>query len=300
MILKRGVYMQHSNKKWLALLALCLLMTAGGVLGAVVLRHVIYRDSVGNDFLFPIFFPNILLALISVHIAKSVSGLFVADLFYAAAVLLVNSFFRINVLVRNLFDIFTVLLAIFIGMLLLQGIMYAAAYPFRVCHRKALINISTDENGVILVSDNSVLARRIALGVLIVFSAFVNIAVLLDYDIGHGDFSDLKIINIEESEKYADIEVGQAASKLIQRFWKDPDSKLIKLYYHSDDGKRPQLLDEYNERYPDRHITGVIVFYTEFVGLTDTGASMKGDRFHWTWTYARSDDEDWELMNYGW
>lgn len=260
---------------------------------------VVYSlDNRNSHFLFPVIAPLVLTSIITVLCARSIFQLFLPDIVYSAA-LIATALLKSSVVTGK--DIFYAFFAIFVcaGILVvIQFIVIIVLSPIRARHDKRLVRSTVDENGVIRVDESLTFAKRLMIGVLTALYIIVTVCCLLKLDMPHGDLSQAEF-DLIGSVKYTDDEVGEVAALLIKRFMNNCEEKLYKLSYYSDDGKDPELIEEYQKRDPDSHITGVIVLYTDFVGLTDTGSSMKGDRFSYTWTYART-DSGWKLVNYGW
>lgn len=269
------------------------------VAGAVSAVILISLDDRNSHFVFPILFPFLLVNIISVLWADDFSQLFTGDIFFVLGLLTVliaasKQHDTQEVLYGLLFFI------IFYAVLLFtQIITLVFLQLIQGRHKKRLVTFSSDENGTVTVTDNLIFAKRLMIGTLVIIYTFSAFVCCFGLDMPRGDLSDVKI-DISGSTAYSDEEVAQAASVLVDRFLNNCESKLYTLYYHSDDGKDPSLLAEYDKRHPEKNYTHIIIFSTDFVGLTDTGSTSAGDCFYWTWTIARSDNGKWEIVNYGW
>jgi hypothetical protein len=263
------------------------------VVGAVSMIIIVTLDKRNSHFLFPMLFPFIVACFISVIYADEFSQLFKCDLFFVFGFLITIPD------LKSFYLLIIIIIAAYAIILFAQLIICIVVNLLRERHLKRLITFTTDEYNTVHITDNFTFAKYFMIFVLVIVYAASAVVCCLGLDMPFGDLSDARI-DISGSNSYTDEEVAQAASVLVDRFLNNCDRKLLSLSYHSDDGKDSTLLPEYEKRHPKKIYTHIIVFYTEFIGLTDTASSSAGDVFNWTWTLARSHNGKWEIVNYGW
>ena len=269
------------------------------VAGAVSMIIIVTLDKRNSHFLFPIFFPFIVACLISVIYADDFSQLLKCDIFFILGFLIPILMESPILGISSLFYLIITIIAVYAIILYAQLMISIVVNLLRERHRKRLITFTTDEYNTVHITDNFTAAKYFMIFVLVIVYSISAVLCCLGLDMPRGDLSDAKI-DISGSDSYSDEEVAQAASVLVDRFLNDCESKLHSLSYRSDDGKDSTLLPEYEKRHPEKSYTHIIIFYTEFIGLTDTASTSEGDVFNWTWTLACSDSGKWEIVNYGW